>query len=272
MLAHNRSSKLMVTITLLGASFLTGYDLLGYIDGSMPCPVKHLDLSTIIINHAFTLWVRHDQLILHAIVSSVAAIVVTHIGTVKTAKQAWDTLKTMYASRSRVRIMALKQRITTFNKGTQPMVAYLQGIKAIVDELSIIEHPLDNIDLVIHTLNGLSSDYFESILHRDINNEPLVATANAALRNRGQPRYRSPHHDQQLSSPPHSKLLCQYCEKPGHNAKKCYKIHGYPMKSAPRPLDLQHMTLVDAYSGSDRVMVGDGTGSEVMSISGAMTS
>ncbi|XP_019460073.1 PREDICTED: uncharacterized protein LOC109359833 [Lupinus angustifolius] len=166
----------------------------------------------------------------------------------------------MYASRSGVRIMAPKQRITTFSKSTQSMATYLQGIKAIADELSIIDHPLDNTDLVIHTLNGLSSDYkeifaalysretpinyaelheklmdFESILHRDINNEPLVATANAAMRNRGQPHYRSPHHDQQLSSPPHSKLVFQYYEEPGHSAKKCYKIHGYPRKYAPKP-------------------------------------
>jgi len=41
------------------------------------------------------------------------------------------------------------------------MAVYLQGIKAISDELSIIYNPLDNTDLVIHTLNGLSSEYKE---------------------------------------------------------------------------------------------------------------
>ncbi|KAF1880872.1 hypothetical protein Lal_00011932 [Lupinus albus] len=58
----------------------------------------------------------------------------------------------MYASRSRVHIMALKQRITTFTKGTQSMATYLQGVKPRVDELSIIDNPLDSTDLVIHTL------------------------------------------------------------------------------------------------------------------------
>ncbi|XP_019451734.1 PREDICTED: uncharacterized protein LOC109353826 [Lupinus angustifolius] len=131
LIAHNVGSQLSIKLDidnypawrLQFLSFLIGYDLLGYID--------------------------------------VSATVVTHLGTFKTSKQAKDTLKTMYASRSRIRIMALKQCITTFNKGTQPMAAYLQGIKAIVDELSIIDHPLDNTDLVIHTLNGLSSDYKE---------------------------------------------------------------------------------------------------------------
>jgi N-acetyl-gamma-glutamylphosphate reductase len=98
---------------------------------------------------------------LHAIISSVAATVVTHLGTVTNAKQVWDILKTMYAGKSRIRIMALKQRISTFGKGTQSMAAYLQGIKAIADELSIIDNPLDSTDLVIHTLNGLTTEYRE---------------------------------------------------------------------------------------------------------------
>ncbi|XP_019459984.1 PREDICTED: uncharacterized protein LOC109359746 [Lupinus angustifolius] len=178
----------------------------------MSCPSQHLESHAITINSAFTLWVRQDPLILHVIISSMVATVVTHLCTVKTAKKVWDILKTMYVSRSRVRIMALKQHITTFRKGTQPMATYLQGIKAIVDKLSIIDRSLDNTDMVIHTLNGLSNDYkeiyaalcsmetpisyvelhekhmdFESILSRETNysTEPLVVIANATLHNKG---------------------------------------------------------------------------------------
>jgi hypothetical protein len=64
-------------------ALLTGYDLIGYVDGTKPCPSKHLANNTTTVNPAFTHWVRQDQLILHGIVSSVAATVVTHLGTVK---------------------------------------------------------------------------------------------------------------------------------------------------------------------------------------------
>lgn len=57
--------------------------------------------------------------------------------------------------------MALKQHILTFGKGTQSMDSHLQGIKSIIDELSIIDNPLDSTDLVIHTLNGLATEYRE---------------------------------------------------------------------------------------------------------------
>ena len=131
-------------------ALLTGYDLFGYVDGIKSCPSKTLQ-NEATINPDYTHWIRQDQLILHAIISFVAAIVVTHLGTVTNAKQAWDILKTMYAGKSRIRIMALKQRISTFGKGTQSMATYLQGIKAIADELSIIDNPLDSTNLVIHT-------------------------------------------------------------------------------------------------------------------------
>jgi hypothetical protein len=89
-------------------ALLTGYDLMGYVDGSKPCPSKVLENNTTTVNPAFTHWIRQDQLILHSIISSVAATVVTHLGTVKTSNQAWEILKTMCAGRSRVRAMTLK--------------------------------------------------------------------------------------------------------------------------------------------------------------------
>ncbi|XP_019432743.1 PREDICTED: uncharacterized protein LOC109339710 [Lupinus angustifolius] len=201
-------------------SLLTGYDLLGYINGCIICPPKHLDENSSLTNPAYTHWIGQDQLILHGIISSVAATIVTHLGTVQSSLKTWETLKTMYASRSRVRIMALKQKITTFTKGTQPMAIYLQGIKAIADELAIIDNPLDSTDLVIHTLNGISTDYieisaalcsretpityaelhekfmdFETILSRDNHQQstPLVPTTHATTRFRGQQRYKPTH-------------------------------------------------------------------------------
>ncbi|CAJ2660226.1 unnamed protein product [Trifolium pratense] len=235
----------------------------------------------------------------------------------------------MYAGRSRVRVMALKQRISTFAKGTQTMSVYLQGIKAISDELSIIDNPLDNTDLVIHTLNGLGNEYkeisaalrsretpiefaelheklmdFETLMRRDnsLANEPTVVTANAVTHNKNQNFSRGPNHKQSAGGQNYEKrIICQYCEKPGHSARVCYKIKGYPNRNQMRRAaniaayqsqtpahnnnwimdtgashhitqDLQQLTLAQPYPGSDQVLVGDGTGSEVGSGTAARTS
>jgi hypothetical protein len=296
-------------------ALLTGYDLMGYVDGTKPCPSKHLENNTTAVNPAFTHWVRQDQLILHGIVSSVAATVVTHLGTVKNSNQAWEVLKTMYAGRSRVRVMALKQRISNFRKGNQSMATYLQGIKAISDELSIIDHPLDETDLVIHTLNGLSVEYreisaalrsrespvnfaelheklmdFETIHHQTdppaVDN--VIATANAVTRNRS---FQHQNNNNRSTSPTlqngENRVVCQFCDKPNHTAKVCYRIKGFPKRNGPKPRanvvrnqaatqhgdwimdtgashhisqDMQQLTLANSYPGADRVIVGDGTG------------
>ncbi|GAU36347.1 hypothetical protein TSUD_321860 [Trifolium subterraneum] len=282
------------------SALLTGFDLFGYVDGSKTCPTPTVVAgATTTANPAVSHWTRQDQLILHGIVSSVTATVVTHLGTVKTSQQAWEILK---------------------NNGTQSMAIFLQGIKAISDELSIIDNPLDNTDLVIHTLNGLSSEYkeisaalrsretpiefaelheklmdFETLMQRDNSSpqEPTVVTANTANRSKSQYQAKGPNRNQSTGGQNSDRgVVCQYCEKPGHSAKICYKIKGYPNRNQMRrsanvaayrhqnPVhnnnwimdtgashhitqDLQQLTLAQPYPGSDQVLVGDGTGFEV---------
>ncbi|XP_019414590.1 PREDICTED: uncharacterized protein LOC109326355 [Lupinus angustifolius] len=144
------------------------------------------------------------------------------------------------------------------------MATYLQGIKVIADELAIIDSPLDSTDLVIHTLNGLSAYYkeifaalcsrktlityvelheklmdFETILSRDNQHQsrPLVPTENATTRSRGQQRYK-PQFNAPTPSITHNsdkQVICQFCERPSHSAKICYKINVYLKKHGPRP-------------------------------------
>ena len=98
------------------------------------------------------------------------------------------------------------------------MIDHLHGIKSLVDELAIINAILDDVGLVIHTLNGLGGEYkevstalrtceklidfediydllsdIESYLKRDDNNNDtsFVATTHAAHKGK-QPYHKSP--------------------------------------------------------------------------------
>jgi len=55
----------------------------------------------------------------------------------------------------------VKERISRFTKGDSPITENLINVKAIVDELSINNSPLNDINLFIHTLNGLGTKYHE---------------------------------------------------------------------------------------------------------------
>ncbi|GFZ00771.1 hypothetical protein Acr_14g0004060 [Actinidia rufa] len=104
-------------------SLLIGNDLIGYIDGSHPCPSDNTTTRSF--------WKRQDQLLLHAIRISVSDSIATLIASTKSSKEAWDKLKGLYANQSRSRVMTL------------------------------IDVPLLDDDLVIHILNGVSDDFKE---------------------------------------------------------------------------------------------------------------
>lgn len=62
--------------------------MFGYVNGTKPCSSKTLQNATT-INPNYTHSIKQDQLILHAIISSVATTIVTHLRTVTNAKHAW---------------------------------------------------------------------------------------------------------------------------------------------------------------------------------------
>ena len=67
----------------------------------------------------------------------------------------------MYASKSRTRAMQLKEELTMIKKGNQTVQEYLHTVKALVDEISLIDHPIADDDLTLYILNGLGSDFQE---------------------------------------------------------------------------------------------------------------
>jgi hypothetical protein len=158
--------------------------------------------------------------------------------------------------------MSLKERLSSISKGTQSVFSYLQSIETISDELSLIGHPLDDLDLVIYALNGLGPSFpeftasirtrdspilfhelydkqvdFEMFLQREESmNTSLPVTANHVQRrhpgnsrNRGR-NYNNRVFDQAGSSTKKTDVVCQYCDIPDHSARSCYNIRGYPKK------------------------------------------
>ena len=294
-------------------ALIVGYDLLGFVDGSTTCPSPSHD--------DYNYWRRQDQLLLHAIISSVDQQVVCMLGNVMTSKQAWDTLTRLFASKTRHRIMYLKEKLSRSSKGSQTITAYLQGIKSVSDELAIIDCPVDDLDLVIHTLNGLGSEFkeiaavirthetpitfdelhdllhdFETYLHRDAPSSDItqIATANSVHKGKTNHFKAKPQSSSsgfssftQSTFPSSSKkVVCQFCKKPGHTAKVCYKIHGFPNKQGYKPYahhnflppptaspdwvldsgathhvtnDFEQLHLTTPYNGKDQLHIGDGT-------------
>ncbi|KAJ9552126.1 hypothetical protein OSB04_016171 [Centaurea solstitialis] len=63
-----------------------------------------------------------------------------------------------YAGVSRSRIISLRSKLATNSKGTKPVAEYLNEMKAIADELSLVHKPIDDDDLIVHILTHLGHD------------------------------------------------------------------------------------------------------------------
>uniref|UniRef100_A0A2N9I0C7 Reverse transcriptase Ty1/copia-type domain-containing protein n=1 Tax=Fagus sylvatica TaxID=28930 RepID=A0A2N9I0C7_FAGSY len=139
-------------------ALLIGYGLLDYVEGTLPCPPS---TGTSADDLRKTHWVRQDKLILSAILASTSSSITPLIATAKTSHGAWTKLNTLYASRSRTRAMQLKEELTLIQRGNRPIPDYLHAVKALADEIAVIDHPISDDDLTLYVLNGLGADFRE---------------------------------------------------------------------------------------------------------------
>lgn len=117
--------------------------------------------AAMVVNPAYSFWIRQDQLILSAIISTQSPSLIPFIATLKTSRAAWLTLATNYGKPFRGRIIALKNHLHNPLKGSTSVTDFLQEIKSVVDELALIVVATDTEDLVLKVLNGLDESYLE---------------------------------------------------------------------------------------------------------------
>ncbi|KAF5482360.1 hypothetical protein F2P56_002936 [Juglans regia] len=142
-------------------ALLIGYDLLDYVTGVSVCPSSD-DTPEYALQK--THWVQQDKLILSAILASTSTTITPLIATAKTSHETWKKLNHMYASRSRMQAMQLKEEITLIQKENRSIPEYLHVVKALADEIALIDHPISNDDLTLYILNGLGSDFREIVV------------------------------------------------------------------------------------------------------------
>ncbi|XP_041004150.1 uncharacterized protein LOC121249516 [Juglans microcarpa x Juglans regia] len=141
---------------------LTGYDLIDFVTGVKQCPA--IDESNSAASKAANShWVRQDKLILHTILASTSTTITPLLAAYKTSHEAWTALTLLYAGKSRTRAMQLKEDLTLSNCGNHTVTEFLQAIKVIADELTIIDHPVLDDDLTLYILNGLDPEFREIV-------------------------------------------------------------------------------------------------------------
>ncbi|VFQ87598.1 unnamed protein product [Cuscuta campestris] len=137
-------------------STLIGFNLLGYVDGTLTAPPTTVDGSA---NPCYLIWFRQDQSIVGALLGSCTNTIQPLISNVDTAREAWLNLHSSFASASRSHILALKSKLGKNPRGARSINEYLHDMHSIANELALNQSPVEEEDLVSHVLNQLGSEY-----------------------------------------------------------------------------------------------------------------
>jgi len=143
-------------------TLFVGYDLLGYINGSKPCPPTNLTIDGT-TNHAYSFWVRQDQLILNALIGSLSPPLISFVARTTSSREAWNVLATTYAKPSHGRIKHVKNQLKNLTKGTMNIMDFAYFVKARSDELAVLGASMDIEDLTENILDSLDDEYRELV-------------------------------------------------------------------------------------------------------------
>lgn len=140
---------------------LRAHGMIGFVDGSHPCPIEFMLDSTghvsNEVNPQYLTWIQQDQNVLWWINATLSAPVLAHVVGLTTAREVLFALEKRFASLSlSFSHQSTQDSVTDY----QELVSYYtQRIKHLVGSLAAVLCPVDDEDLIIHTLNGLPAEY-----------------------------------------------------------------------------------------------------------------
>ncbi|KAK1645016.1 hypothetical protein QYE76_062821 [Lolium multiflorum] len=245
-------------LPLLGSHYL-----LGYVDGSLPCPPALVDsVNGPVYNPAHRVWMGQDQANLSSIQGSLTPAVAGLIVFAKTSHEAWTILERSFASQSQARASALRRELGECEKLDTTATEFYNKVKALADTLASIGQPLTDSEFNSFIVNGLDEEYdgLVEIINERGQSNPMLAheiysrlllteqrvEARRASRGRGSPSAhaaykgsspasgaptsgKGPAPSSSSSAPPSTlpgsggRRVCQLCGLDGHWASKCHR-------------------------------------------------
>ncbi|XP_070681689.1 uncharacterized protein [Malus domestica] len=148
---------------------LEGHGLMGFVDGSHPCParfnvpisegssVPSSDVSSSTESDEFKVWKMHDRALMQLLTATLSPSAVSCAIGSSSAYDMWQRLKEQFSIVTRATIFQMKSELQNIKKGS--ISIYLQRIKEARDYLFVAGVQFNDDDIVILTLNGLSSEY-----------------------------------------------------------------------------------------------------------------
>jgi hypothetical protein len=138
-------------------------DLMGFVDGSEPCPLQYVlddqGKATATLNPAFLLWNKKDQFVLSWLNATLTEKVMSSTFGVTSAQQVWDSLSSRFASHSKTRISHLQRQLQSLHQGSKGCSDYIETAKQFFAQLAAVGQPVTDDALIGYVIGGLHPSF-----------------------------------------------------------------------------------------------------------------
>ncbi|KAG9450551.1 hypothetical protein H6P81_010516 [Aristolochia fimbriata] len=231
--------------------------LMGFVDGSIKPPLKYSATDSTTVTSKFTQWYALDQTIQNWIVAILFNAAIGQKIGLTSASAMWLKLQRVYASTSQAYLNHLRFTLQTLRKGTMTMSAYLENVKHIIGNLTVVGAPLEDWTVTHFVVNGLGLDFepfaqtvtgqvephFDNSSRLSLN---VVARGSRGSGRGGRGRAslgcgqtnqngRGYGHSQTDRGNSSNRPLGQMCKKRGHSAIQCHNRFNLSYQPSPTP-------------------------------------
>lgn len=149
------------------SDLLFGLELSHVIDGSSQKPVIPTTGATDAQKTDALKWERQDRLLRHSLSASMSESIRPYIASVCTSRAIWTTLEQIFGSKTRARVIGLKEQLHHISQGDRSVTEYLHQVRQIAEELSHIDGVVGKENLTLYGLHGLREEFreIESSIH-----------------------------------------------------------------------------------------------------------
>ncbi|KAG7533328.1 Reverse transcriptase RNA-dependent DNA polymerase [Arabidopsis thaliana x Arabidopsis arenosa] len=228
-------------------ALLDGYDLAGYLDGSIAAPTATLTTAgTVTPNPAFKLWKRQDKLIYSGLLGAISLSVQSLLSKATTTAQIWTILNDIYANPSRAHIkhIQLESPISHEDQIDYILGGLPEDYKQVIDQLEGRETPpalteihekLINHELKLQTLTIASSSSvpvtanaatYKNYGNNNRNQSRSGSRGNQQWQQQQQQNF-SPRNESRGSQGRGYQGKYQICGVYGHSARRCSQLQSF---------------------------------------------
>ena len=139
---------------------LYGSDMMSMVDGTTSAPSETVMVdSKTVPNPAYLEWKKKDQILLSWLHTTMRPTVFAQVIGYKTARSTWEALDRAYTSQTNARYYQIKHYLFNIRKGSYSITEYMDRIRRLTDELSLIQQPMSDREIIGCVLDGLDLDY-----------------------------------------------------------------------------------------------------------------